>query len=65
MKLKTNKATLKRIKITGNKKILRRRANQGHFNAKNSGDDTRDKRHDASLPFRHLEAVKKCLPYNI
>lgn len=64
MKLKTNKATLKRVKITGNKKILRRRANQGHFNAKDSGDDTRHKRHDASLPLRNLEAVKKCLPYN-
>ncbi|MFC1700835.1 50S ribosomal protein L35 [Patescibacteria group bacterium] len=44
MKLKTNKALFKRIKITGNKKMLKRSANQGHFNAKDSGNKTRNKR---------------------
>ncbi|MFH1611928.1 MAG: 50S ribosomal protein L35 [bacterium] len=65
MKLKTNKATLKRIKITGRKKILKRSTNQGHFNAKNSGNDTRNKRKDSLLPAKHAEAVRKQLPYNI
>ena len=43
-KLKTRKALLKRIKITGRKKILKRALHQSHFNAKESGNKTRSKR---------------------
>lgn len=41
---KTNKSILKRIKITKNKKILRRQSHQNHFNAKDPGHKTGAKR---------------------
>jgi ribosomal protein L35 len=34
--MKPNKSILKRIKVTKNKKLIRRRAGQNHFNAKES-----------------------------
>jgi len=43
---KTKKALLKRVKITGGKKIMKRPPSQNHFNAKDSGDQTRQKRGD-------------------
>lgn len=49
-KLKTKKALLKRIKITGSGKILKRRPHQDHFNAKESGNQTRGKRGDVCVP---------------
>jgi ribosomal protein L35 len=42
--VKTKKALLKRIKITGSGKILKRPPHQNHFNAKDSGNQTRQKR---------------------
>ncbi len=43
-KLKTNKSLTKRFKITKNKKVLFRPMHQDHFNAKDSGNETRHKR---------------------
>lgn len=37
MSNKTNKSLMKRIKITGSGKILKRPPGQNHFNAKDSG----------------------------
>jgi ribosomal protein L35 len=48
-KLKTRKALLKRIKVTGRGKILRRPVHQSHFNAKDSGQKTRSKRKSRKL----------------
>jgi len=42
--MKTKKSILKRIKITGRKKFLRRKAKQRHFKAKDPGHKTRAKR---------------------
>ena len=42
-KMKTHKATAKRIKITRNKKIIQRTAGQNHFNSRESGKTTRNK----------------------
>jgi len=47
---KTKKALLKRIKITGSGKIMKRSPHQNHFNAKDSGDATRQKRGDVNTP---------------
>lgn len=44
MMLKTNKSITKRFKITKNKKVLFRFAHQDHFNAKDTGNQTRRKR---------------------
>ncbi len=41
---KPNKSILKRIKITGRGKLMRRRAGQNHFNAKESGRTQRWKK---------------------
>ncbi len=41
---KTHKAYAKRFKITKNKKVLKRRARQDHFNAREKGKKTRAKR---------------------
>jgi ribosomal protein L35 len=59
MKLKTNKALLKRIKITGTKKIMRRPVNQGHFNAKDSGNETRNKRKALLLPLKKKQVKRQ------
>ena len=48
-KLKTRKSIVKRFKLTKNKKVLKRKAGQGHFNAKESGNKTRAKRKDVVL----------------
>jgi len=46
---KTNKSILKRLKITGNKKILRRKTKQNHFNAKETGQKTGSKRSGVAM----------------
>lgn len=48
-KLKTRKSIVKRFKVTKNKKVLKRKAGQGHFNARESGNITRMKRRDVEL----------------
>ncbi len=40
---KTKKSITKRMKITRNRKIIRRAANQDHFNARATGNQTRKK----------------------
>lgn len=61
-KLKTRKALLKRIKITGRKKILARKTHQGHFNAKESGNQTRNKRRDNIISPADSRKIRKILP---
>lgn len=41
--MKTNKSFAKRIKITGRGKVMKRPPGQNHFNAKDSGNETRRK----------------------
>lgn len=62
-KKKTRKAVLKRIKITGKKKFLRRKPGQDHFNAKESGKRTRRKRDDLKLNEVNKKIFKRELPY--
>ncbi len=61
-KLKTRKSLLTRIKITGRKKITRRKMHQGHFNAKDSGNQTRGKRGDSRASSVETKKFKKILP---
>lgn len=49
MNLKTNKSITKRFKITKNKKVLFRPLHQDHFNAKDTGNQTRKKRRTKTL----------------
>jgi len=61
-KLKTNKALSKRIKITGKKKILKRALHQSHFNAKESGNKTRQKRKTSEISSADRKKIKQILP---
>ncbi len=63
-KLKTHKATAKRITITKTKKIKQRKAGQGHFNARESGNTVRQKRRDINTSKTSVKTIKNLLPYN-
>ncbi len=63
-KLKTHKATAKRIKISGSKKYLRRKSTQDHFNARDRGKDTRNKRGYKKVHKTNISKIKKALPYS-
>ncbi|MBU0707921.1 50S ribosomal protein L35 [Patescibacteria group bacterium] len=62
-KLKTHKATSKRYKLTGKKKMIQRQAGQDHFNSRESGNTTRSKRRDQRASKDNLKALKKLMPY--
>lgn len=59
---KTKKALLKRVRITGNKRLIKRRANQNHFNARESGNSVRAKRIQREVPASLAKAAKHLLP---
>ncbi|MEI7425654.1 MAG: 50S ribosomal protein L35 [Candidatus Moraniibacteriota bacterium] len=48
-KLKTKKSLSKKIKITKNKKVLRRSTGQNHYNSKENGKVGREKKGDKRL----------------
>ena len=62
MKLKTHKALAKRIKITKTGKVIRRHGGQDHFNSRDSGKVTRNKRSDQKVSGAHSRAVKTLIP---
>ncbi|OGY88963.1 MAG: hypothetical protein A3B30_04045 [Candidatus Komeilibacteria bacterium RIFCSPLOWO2_01_FULL_52_15] len=63
MKLKTRKSVRKRIKITGTKKIRIRAGGQDHFNARESGKVTINKRRDKILSKSNANHIKRTIPY--
>lgn len=64
MAQKTHKALSKRITITRTGKVIKRKAGQGHFNSRESGNTTRNKRSDVSMTSTVRKAIKSMLPYN-
>ena len=64
MKLKTKKILKKRVKITGKNKVLIRTGGQDHFNSRESGKTTRNKRRDKELSLVNVKTVRKLLPYS-
>lgn len=64
MKLKTHKASAKRLLITKSGKILKRAAGQGHFNSRERGLTTMNKRRDLSLAKELTKTAKRLMPYN-
>jgi len=62
-KIKTHKATAKRVVIT-KKKIKKRKAGQGHFNARQSGKTKRNKRRDVDVNKAYQKTIKQLMPYN-
>jgi len=63
-KIKTHKATAKRFRITKNSKILHRKAGQDHFNSRESGNVTRNKRHNIEMDVSGAKIIKRLMPYN-
>ena len=62
MKLKTHKGFRKRVKITKNKKVMRKFAKLSHFNAKETGAKTRFKRGDVAMAKTYNKHIKKPNP---
>ena len=60
---KTNKSFLKRIKITGSGKIMKRPPGQNHFNAKDSGTRGQRKHGSVRAPWE-LDRKVKALIFN-
>jgi len=59
--MKTNKFATKRLKLTRRGKVLFRPSRQNHFNAKQSGNQTRQKRGLKNLPKATAKVFKKIL----
>lgn len=64
MKQKTHKALAKRVKITKNGKVIKRKAGQDHFNSRENGKTKRNKRSDVKVPDTAKKALKTLMPYN-
>lgn len=62
---KTNRSFLKRVKITGRGKIMKRPPHQDHFNAKESGDSSRQKKGHIMAPKSLMRSAKALLQSNI
>ena len=48
-KLKTHKGAAKRFKKTGTGKVVHRKTGQDHFNSRDTGKNTKNKRRDVSM----------------
>lgn len=62
-KLKTHQATAKRFSLTKTKKLRRRKAGQDHFNSRESGKTTRNKRRDIFAHSTDEKNVRSFIPY--
>jgi len=64
-KIKMHKATAKRFKIKKkSNKILKRKTGQGHFNSRERGKTTRQKRLDVTISKTLSKTIKKLMPYS-
>jgi ribosomal protein L35 len=63
-KIKTHKAISKRFKVTKNKKVLKRKSGQDHFNSRESGNTTRKKRKDVAMSETLNKNIRTLMPYN-
>ncbi|HEX8974297.1 MAG TPA: 50S ribosomal protein L35 [Patescibacteria group bacterium] len=64
-KIKTKKSVIKKVKITKNKKVLRRSTGQNHYNSKESGAEGRAKKKDQRLFKGDEKNLVAALPYAI
>ena len=57
--MKTNKAIAKRFKVTRTGKVIKRTAGQDHFNSRESGKVTRNKRRDKKMTAGYKKTIKR------
>lgn len=62
-KLKTHQSIAKRFKITKSGKILKKLAGQDHFNARETGNVTRNKRRLTNPSASNRKTIKAYMPY--
>lgn len=62
-KIKTRQAVAKRFVITKKKKVIKRKAGQGHFNARETGATKRNKRRDLNIAKTENKSVRTFVPY--
>ena len=60
--MKTHKTVSKRIKITKNGKMIKRKGGQGHFNSRESSKVTRNKRNDLMVAAQYMRSLKSLMP---
>ena len=58
MKQKTNKTISKRFRITAKGKLMHRKGGQDHFNSRESGKVTRNKRRDEEMSKSYEKNLK-------
>lgn len=63
MKLKTHKAVAKRVRITKNGKVIKRKNGQGHFNSRESSRTTVSKRRDLQVTPQYSRNLKTLVPH--
>ncbi|MEX1112127.1 MAG: 50S ribosomal protein L35 [Candidatus Andersenbacteria bacterium] len=63
MKQKTKQAARKRFKASSKGKIKHRATYQAHFNAKDSGKETRRKHGDGSVDRSDMGRIQRLVPY--
>jgi ribosomal protein L35 len=63
-KIKTHQATVKRFRRTAKNKLMARKAGQDHFNSRESGNTTRQKRLDIETTGALAKTIKQLTPYN-
>ncbi|MCC7522490.1 50S ribosomal protein L35 [Candidatus Uhrbacteria bacterium] len=61
MKQKTSKTLAKRLVITKTGKLLKRKGGQDHFNSRESGKVTRNKRRDLSVHKAYVRTLKSLI----
>ncbi len=67
MKLKTHKATAKRVRVTkskNKKKYITKHAGQDHFNARETGKAGRRKRRNKNIAKSDEKNISRLLPYS-
>ena len=62
-KIKTHKATAKRFTKTAKNKLMRRKAGQDHFNARETGKTKRNKRVDITASTKDVKNLLALMPY--
>lgn len=55
---------VKRFKVTTSGKIMKRKAGQAHFNSRESGNTTRNKRTDVKVTKTIMRALRTLMPYS-
>lgn len=62
-KVKTHKGAAKRFRKTKTGKLLHRASGQDHFNSRERGETTMNKRRDSSLHSTHHKNITQLVPY--